>query len=70
MDFGIVPSQKPVLGRQSGPFQHKNHQGLGQSLLEVPYGTVSVLPPDFLTCGGERNNAVGDRFVVFNVFTL
>ncbi len=37
MDFEIVPSQKPVQ-HQSGPFWHKNRQGLGQSLLEAQYG--------------------------------
>jgi hypothetical protein len=37
VDFRIIPLQKPVLGQQSRPFQHKNCQGLDRSLFEAAY---------------------------------
>jgi hypothetical protein len=68
---GIIPAQNPVLERQSGPFQLKNHQGLGQSLFDVDVLTVSL--PDFLTVAAKTTRTlvliVGIlAFFVYNSF--
>jgi hypothetical protein len=53
---GIIPAQNPVLERESGPFQLKNHQGLGQSLFDVVVLTVSL--PDFLTVAAKSTRTL------------
>jgi hypothetical protein len=37
VDWGILPLQKHILGRQSGPFQLKDHQELSKSILDIDY---------------------------------
>jgi hypothetical protein len=47
-------------------FGIKIARDLARAFLKPP--TVSVPPPDFLNCGGDRNIAVCDRFRHFQRF--